>query len=353
MERYSIDGRLVPTINGGAGSGNFGHAGRPGKRGGSAPTSSAEIGTSFSTIASSEQLEKYREYLKSRGYTDEWVDEQKRIIDRENLKKKADKAKTKEEFQKVLDEMDRESGRLGDFETWKEVNVKYYMDKLSRDEELKRTVKTANQEKAVNELLNIGTDFSPAAAKWAKENLSENLARELNSALQEANKDGLRLDKSLKVDFGASKRHPGLCAFNTKTNQIVVRFSKEYLKDETDLRNRCAKNAEKKWWTSGETKGLFTHELGHALTWVSLQKQGVSVYQFDRYCSKIVGNANARMAKYIKSQTPNVELARNSENKYISRYGQKKSAEVIAESFANPNYSKYTEIVVEELRKVL
>ena len=33
---YSIDGRIIPTINGGAGSGNFGHAGRPGKKGGSA-----------------------------------------------------------------------------------------------------------------------------------------------------------------------------------------------------------------------------------------------------------------------------------------------------------------------------
>ena len=35
MERFSIDGRVVPTINGGHGSGNFGHSGRPGKVGGS------------------------------------------------------------------------------------------------------------------------------------------------------------------------------------------------------------------------------------------------------------------------------------------------------------------------------
>lgn len=36
MEKISIDGRVVPTINGGHGSGNFGHLGRPGKVGGSA-----------------------------------------------------------------------------------------------------------------------------------------------------------------------------------------------------------------------------------------------------------------------------------------------------------------------------
>ena len=35
MEKISIDGRIIPTINGGHGSGNFGHAGRPGKVGGS------------------------------------------------------------------------------------------------------------------------------------------------------------------------------------------------------------------------------------------------------------------------------------------------------------------------------
>ena len=35
MEKISIDGRVIPTINGGHGSGNFGHSGRPGKIGGS------------------------------------------------------------------------------------------------------------------------------------------------------------------------------------------------------------------------------------------------------------------------------------------------------------------------------
>lgn len=350
MERYSIDGRLVPTINGGAGSGNFGHAGRPGKRGGSAPT---EIGTSYSRITSGDELEKYREQLKSRGFTDEWIDEQKRIIDRENLKKKAAKAKTKEELQKVLDEMDKQSDRLGSFDTWKEVNAKYYMDKLSKDEELKQSVQSKSQEKAVSDLIKTGVEFSPSSKKWMSERLSENLARELESALKEASADGLPLDKTVKVDFGTSKRHPGLCTFNTKTKQIVVRFSKEYLKDEAYLRNRCLKNAENKWWSSGETKGLFTHELGHALTWIALQKQGDSIYAFDRVCSDIVGRANKRMRDYIKSPYPNVELSRNNGFKYISKYGSTKAAETIAESFANPNYSKYTEIVVEELRKVL
>ena len=33
--RYSLDGRVIPTINGGKGSGNWGHKGRPGKVGGS------------------------------------------------------------------------------------------------------------------------------------------------------------------------------------------------------------------------------------------------------------------------------------------------------------------------------
>ena len=39
MEKTSIDGRIIPTINGGYGSGNFGHSGRPGKVGGSGKSS--------------------------------------------------------------------------------------------------------------------------------------------------------------------------------------------------------------------------------------------------------------------------------------------------------------------------
>lgn len=39
MEKYSVDGRVIPTINGGHGSGNWGHSGRPGKVGGSGKSS--------------------------------------------------------------------------------------------------------------------------------------------------------------------------------------------------------------------------------------------------------------------------------------------------------------------------
>lgn len=44
MERISVDGRIIPTINGGHGSGNFGHSGRPGKVGGSGPSGSGGSG---------------------------------------------------------------------------------------------------------------------------------------------------------------------------------------------------------------------------------------------------------------------------------------------------------------------
>ena len=48
-----------------------------------------------------------------------------------------------------------------------------------------------------------------------------------------------------------------------------------------------------------------------------------------------------------------MDLRRNENYKYMSKYGQTNSMEVIAESYANPNYSEYTKEVVKSLQAYL
>ena len=62
MERISIDGRIVPTINGGHGSGNFGHSGRPGKVGGSGTGKGAKTDYDAESVSERTILRDYGEY---------------------------------------------------------------------------------------------------------------------------------------------------------------------------------------------------------------------------------------------------------------------------------------------------
>lgn len=61
MEKISIDGRVIPTMNGGHGSGNFGHSGRPGKVGGSGSGKGAAKSSSKTKESATEMDEK--EYI--------------------------------------------------------------------------------------------------------------------------------------------------------------------------------------------------------------------------------------------------------------------------------------------------
>ena len=71
MEKYSIDGRIVPTINGGAGSGNFGHLGRPGKVGGSSKGSGERAEPIPKAFATQKPKYKKYEYKTGSKYTQE------------------------------------------------------------------------------------------------------------------------------------------------------------------------------------------------------------------------------------------------------------------------------------------
>lgn len=58
MEKISIDGRVIPTMNGGHGSGNFGHSGRPGKVGGSGSGKGAAKSSSKTKESATEWMKK-------------------------------------------------------------------------------------------------------------------------------------------------------------------------------------------------------------------------------------------------------------------------------------------------------
>ena len=345
---------LYLAINGGKGSGNFGHSGRPGLVGGS--------GKSGRTIAISDRgvtaewLDKNRERVKMQGYTDSWIDEQIRTLKWQELRTKADKAKTKADLDKAIEEIRKSAEGLGhNFDTWMSVSGNYLLEKMGHLEDIKANIKSEAQQKAIDGIKDTGINLPPATEKWMRESLSENLANGIKESIDNAQKEGLDPSK-VELSFTNAERKMGSCTYSLKKNKILVRLSKKDYQDEAQLKKISEEKGPNgsKWWTSDKLNATSTHEFGHALTWVALQNGHESPFYFEELvCNKIIAKANAEYVKNKSGWKTRGELSRNENREFISGYGMKNAAETIAESYANPNYSDYTRVVVDTLRQAI
>ena len=355
LDRNSVAGGIdndfnneqtTEVVNGGPGSGNFGHSGRPGEVGGSAPRGS--IAQPASRTVTAKWLSEHREFLKSQGYTDDWINEQIEYLGQQKLKERATKAKTLEEFDEVLKEMEASPH---DFSVWKKNVGDPARASLERRLELKSKVKNPEQQKAVDDLKATGIDLPKASEKWLRENCPQELVESITSSMKQAEKDGLDLSE-VRLKMTETTTRGGSCTVDLDGTIKVFLNKNDYF----DLERTASRNSKlgpdgSKWWTNGKLDSCASHELGHALTWQVLKNQGMSPYRFKTLCKEIVSLANDRFAResgedYWSSRG---KLSSNENNEYMSRYGGKNSAEVIAESHSNPSYSRYTQIVNEIL----
>ena len=344
-------GEATKTINGGPGSGNFGHAGRPGEVGGSAP--SGNVMPQPARDVTPEWLEKNREFVKAQGYTDKWIDEQVKYLKQQKLKDRALKAKTVEEYDAVVKEMKASDH---DYSVWLKNVGDPTRESLVRRSELKAKVVSPEQQKAVDNLLVTGINLPSASEKWLRENSPKELIDGITSAVKQAEKDGLDLSQ-VTLKMTDAKYRGGSCTADGLTGQIKVFLSKN---DYYDLEKTAARNAKngpdgKRWWTNGGLDSASSHEFGHALCWQAVKNQSKNLYEYHNWCSKIVSIANDRYATQSGKEywSARGELSRNKDYKYISQYGTKNSMEIIAESHSNPSFSKYTKIVNDVLLEVI
>lgn len=358
-------GEFVKTLNGGKGSGNFGHSGRPGEVGGSAPTNMS--------VAVSEQrvnakwLDEHRAFLRSQGYTDSWIDEQIRTVERQDLKKKALKAKTVDQFDEIVDEM-KAKGYYSDI--WWDTVGKATRSQIEAAIERKTKAVTPNQQEAIDNLLSdTGIHMKTGDEKWLRENVPQEMVEHLHNELNKAFELGL--SRNLRVQFTTAQQKQGSCTVEGPDYEtVLIRLTKNMMSnpEATLLKTNTQGKDGTRWWTceKGQIAHTITHELGHALVWQALKKQGQNVHQYNSLNSKIVYNAKKAYAGLKdddtlydyssvskKSQIKLDELRRNEGYKLLSQYGGTNAAETIAESYSNPNYSEFTKEVYNQLIKAL
>lgn len=361
----SFEDNELKLLNGGKGSGNFGHAGRPGEVGGSAPTDMS--------VAVSEQrvnakwLDEHRAFLRSQGYTDSWIDEQIRTVERQELKKKALKAKTVDQFDKIVDEM-KAKGHYSDI--WWDTIGKATRSQIEAAIERKSKAVTPDQQEAIDDLLSdTGIYMKAGDEKWLRENVPQEMVEHLHNELNKAFELGL--SRNLRVQFTTAQQKQGSCTVEGPDYEtVLIRLTRNMMSnpEATLLKTNTKGKDGTRWWTceKGQVQHTITHELGHALVWQALKNQGQNVYQYNSLNSKIVYNAKKAYAGLKdddtlydyssvskKSQIKLDELRRNEGYKLLSQYGGTNAAETIAESYSNPNYSGFTKEVYNQLIKAL
>lgn len=328
-------------LNGGKGSGNFGHAGRPGLVGGSAPAGSSAETDPFA-----------------------WFDENKRkemlaIIKKGDVVKRLRRIKKAEKLEELIPEM-REVGFSEEYiDSWRKrikVIEKEHSEDVEKRRELReRAQKSPEQTEAIDNLVSKITVVRPKDEEWLRRNCSPEMAKAFSDEADKAKEMGIETVRLFLNDKDGTQ---GELGYMPSTGSYTMQISKKILRDQevTKARRESAGPNGRKWWTSDKIEGTFAHEFGHCMEWEFLKKfmgpekklsNGQSLLKSNYflpkvrdYCSQLIVNqAKENLSKKGISLD---ELRENKDYKYMSNYGKTNQFEAIAESFANPNYSAFT-----------
>lgn len=333
----NISGRQV-QVNGGKGSGNFGHAGRPGKVGGSSPSESS------SPALTDEQEAKVQEWT--------------RTIKRGELIQKIRRLKKSDKFEELVQEMLDAGFTRAHIDTWrdwvKKQEEKHQVETEKKRELRKRAQESPEQTAAIDNVIEKIV-VRPQDVQWLRKNCSPEMAKAFSDEVDKAEKFGI---KNVKLFLNDKEAKQGELGFLPSTDTYSLQISKKILRDQEKTqatRQRSGPNGSR-WWTSDKIEGTFAHEFGHCMEWEFLKKfmgpekklaNGQSVLKSNYflpkvrdYCSQLIVNqAKENLSKKGVSLD---ELRENKDYKYMSNYGKTNQFEAIAESFGNPDYSPLT-----------
>lgn len=147
---------LEKALNGGKGSGNFGHLGRPGKVGGSAPSGSAHAS--------------YEDSI--RWYLD--------LEKKNELLKKMRRMQTLDRWDEAHEQAMRDAGFSEDgIKAWKaKIALKEvaYKDKKAKQKELRERAKNSPEQKAAIDKITENITVEPKDETWLRNNCSPEMA---------------------------------------------------------------------------------------------------------------------------------------------------------------------------------
>ena len=314
--RVDGDHSNAPTaksLNGGPGSGNFGHAGRPGEIGGS----------SKDRVFYGEKI-----YLSSTIY---------------DLYKKA---KTQDDVENLKQAMFRE-GYAKEKMTRLLLEVNDRLEKQRRKKELIEKNNTPERNKAVEEITKKIKGFREGE-RWFRQSVSPEMAIAINEELDKAMEDGVDVS-NLELSVKSLGRYGGKTV--SDSNQCCIVLNKDILYDTEYTQKAYTELLKEKYFFADDLGRTMRHELGHYKSWQTWKKSGLKAEYYPAMERYIVTKARNALTE------SDISALRKDPYKFMSGYGQStnsngmpKFEEMIAESYCTPNHGKLMKNIDKALR---
>lgn len=356
----NAQGEFVKTLNGlelngGPGSGNFGHAGRPGLVGGSSKESlaSSEMRTRRYMLGDTVKItSKGKEYV---GVLSAVSSERTSEIEIELSEGKTFKMKVQTAT------LVQDNGE--------QVIVPFYNVKMVKNVDTVSTTpaerRTEKQKQALDEMSKM-IKISENELNYLRRNCSEESAIALRDELKRAVEDGIDLSQVQFYHNNRLTRTQGKVVYRpytpgSKLPPLELQMSGKWIADGEYYKNKQQENYEKGWHTSSEIAGILRHELGHIKSAQlvlrnfdkSFERDGKRVltsaevsYRNERLCEQIVRSAQANKSYSIYNLS-------HGSGKDASDYAVKdgKYSELVAESYSNSDFSQVTKNIANQLDK--
>lgn len=306
------------SVNGGKGSGNFGHSGRPGLVGGSGKT----LGLAREkTFRKGDKVEITTVYGKEKGVfsgleTEEGVTRAVVQTDSGEIKK----VPYDTLFIKMLE--NRDEGKPA-----------------SKEEK-----QTSRQKQALESVFSQISANNENIKRLYEKRCSEEFAVALDNELKLAKAEGLDISR---IVLKEEKQKYGVATISVgKDGKMYfgLGFKETIFGGGTRTEKILAENKEKKWLAGTTINEYIKHELGHIKMYQALMNNEVDYEEGESYAEAIIVKATGKKWREISAE--NMES-----RKEMSGYGNEHGAsEMVAESWANPSYSDTTKAIARVLR---
>ena len=326
--------------NGGPGSGNFGHAGRPGEVGGSAPQGS--VSESRGTQIG---LGDVVEGKDSKG---EWHTGS--ISGFPKNKTTTVKYKqwdnTEKEMTVRVMEITDEQGKIYEIPMWSSNVKKVRSADAPTDKPSERRTKA--QREALDEVFKMIKCSNPT---YFYNNMAEHTAIALRDELSKAKEYGVDLSEYTLDKFNGTRTDARVIwekySSRTGSSKLQLELSTRLVADGDGFVAKQKANYEKNWHTADDIAGIIRHELGHMRAYQIAKDSGVDIWnekggfgrgrfsewKYESICRQIISKAIGKVG-YTKST--------DTKKGDISEYGGTNVKEAVAEAFSNPNFSDFT-----------
>lgn len=364
VDRNSVSGRVdnnfdneqtTEVVNGGPGSGNFGHSGRPGLVGGSSSEGlvSSEMRTrSFMMGDTVKITSKGKEYTgvltKVSSTRDSEIEIE--LPSGKNFKMNVQTATIVQE-------------------NGEEISLPFYNVKMIKNVDAVSTApaerRTEKQKQALDEMSKM-IKISESELDYLKRNCSEESAIALKDEFKKAIEDGIDLSQVQFYHNNRLTRTQGKVVYRPYTSgsklpPLELQMSGKWIVDGEYYKNKQLKNYEEGWHTSPDIAGILRHELGHVKSAQlvlrnfdkSFEQDGKRVltssevsYRNERLCEQIVKSAQTNKSYSIYNLS-------HGKGMDVSDYAVKdgKYSEIVAESYSNSDFSQVTKNIANQLDK--